>query len=156
MTKDYDNAGNVTYVQYDPRTYTPKPRSLGVEEPPAPSEANVYDPRLTGYGTSYRGFLDPLLGQPQFMYDDIDAVRGQGYISRSNIDNQPFADSIGIKPGFENGNPYNSDIRVLAQDAWFQNSTAFRNDLQESLMRKVNANAWQQRVAPIHTNYRVR
>ena len=51
-----------------------------------------------------------------------------------------------------NGNEFNSKIRALAQDSWLRNSLQFRNDIQERAMRKVNANAWQQRVAPIHTS----
>ena len=150
ITKDY-NHGQVSFVEHDPRVYNPPPQ---MQFPQVPAPENVYDPRLTGYGTSYRGYTDPFLGQPKFMYDDIDAVRAPPYISRSNIDFLPFADSIGIKPGFENGNPDNSDIRALTQKAWFENSTNYREDLQSSLMRKYNSTVGpQRRMAPIHTNY---
>ena len=61
-------------------------------------EDNVYDPRLTGYGTSYRSYTDDNLGQTRFYYDDIDAVRMPNYIVKSNIDREPFADHYGTIP----------------------------------------------------------
>lgn len=43
--------------------------------------SNVYDPRFYGYGTSYRGYVDNMLGQPKFYYDDVNAIRMPNYIS---------------------------------------------------------------------------
>jgi hypothetical protein len=74
------------------------------------------------------------------------------YITRSNIDTQPFADHYGpLQPGCGNGNTKNSEIRELANNAFLENSLTFRTEMQERLMRKANANAWQKRSAPIRT-----
>jgi hypothetical protein len=150
-TKQYDSYGNVYYVQHDPRVFNEvKPQQILDEVRPD----NVYDPRLSGYGTSYRGYTDNLLGQPKFFYDDIDAVRNPAYISRSNIDHLKFADSIGIKEGYEEGNPNTDSIRLLANNAKVEQELSFRTDLQESLTRKIRSNEWQQKIAPIGMYYR--
>ena len=73
------------------------------------------------------------------------------YITRSNIDFEPFADTYGPMKNSD-GNEFNSKIRALAEDSWLRNSLKFRNEIQERAMRKINANAWQQRVAPIRTS----
>ena len=115
--------------------------------------ANVYDPRHTGYGTSYRAYNDDNIGQTRFYYDDVDAIKMPNYIARSNIDFARFADSYGPIPGGEEfGNKYNGDIRALANDAWLRSNLQQRTDLQQSAMRKVNAEAWQKRIAPIRTS----
>ena len=111
------------------------------------TEANVYDPRFYGYGTSYRSYIDNNTGQPRFYYDDINAVRMPNYISRNNIDNQPFAEQYG---------PYqedidNQNIRARANDAFMNSTIQHRTELQERLMRKTNAEQWQRRYAPIST-----
>ena len=138
--------GNVLYTQHDPRLYT-KPLKHYEE---TVNESNVYDPRLSGYGTSYRAYSDDQLGNTKFYYDDINAVRMPNYITRSKIDTFSYADQYGPVQN-QYGNVDNSTIRELADKSWLDNSLSFRTDLQERLMRKNNANAWQQRVAPINT-----
>ena len=115
--------------------------------------ADIYDPRQNGYGTSYRVYTDKELGQPRFMYDDIDAVKMPNYIVRSNIDNQQYADSYGpIPKGNEFGNRYSNDIRALANDSFMRGTSQFRTDLQERLLRKRNSELWQLRQMPISTS----
>jgi len=117
------------------------------------NEGDIYDPRFTGYGTSYRSYNDDALGQTRFYYDDINAVRMPNYISRSNIDTQPFADSYGpIPKGFEKGNPYTDKIHSLAENAFLEGAIQHRTELSERLMRKVNSEQWQRRAAPINRN----
>ncbi len=147
---NYNDKGDVFFIEHDPNTLT------SVEEPDIedeePNYYNTYDPRFSGYGTSYRAYTNRLLGQTRFMYDDIDAVKMPNYIVRSDIDTQPFADQYGEIPcGDEFGNKYNERIRGLANDAFTRSAIQFRTDMSERLMRKVNANAWQQRQAPIST-----
>ena len=150
ITRSYDRNGQVHFVEHDPRIYNAPQR---MPEPQQPNPENVYDPRLTGYGTSYRGYTDPLLGQPRFMYDDIDAIRAPPYICRSNIDTQRFSDGIGIKEGYEAGNPNTNDIRALADRAWLEDTGSFREELQTSYMRKYNSEvAPQRRLAPLQYN----
>ena len=139
-------SGQVNYTQHDPNIieplYTPP-------EAPTINESNVYDPRFSGYGTSYRAYTDDNIGQTRFYYDDVDAIRMPNYIVRSNIDFAPFADSYGPIPGGDEfGNKNNPDIRALANDAFLQSAITQRTSLQESLMRKRNSEMWQLRKAP--------
>ena len=115
--------------------------------------SNVYDPRFSGYGTSYRTYFDQTTGQPRFAYDDVNAIRMPNYIARSNIDHLPFADKYGPLPrGGAYGNEFNAKIKALANDAFTRDTVEYRTGLQQRLMRKVNTQAWQQRVAPIRTS----
>ena len=110
--------------------------------------SNVYDPRFHGYGTSYRGYFDKNVGQPRFYYDDINAVKMPNYITRNHIDVTPFGDSYGA---IENeGNKYSSNIHALADKHYNDSMMQFRDEMQSRLMRKVNAEHWQQKMYPIH------
>jgi hypothetical protein len=71
------------------------------------------------------------------------------YITRSKIDFIPEADTYGPMTS-QHGNKYTSVIHEIADDEWTSNSINFRNEMQERLMRKINANAWQQKIAPIN------
>jgi hypothetical protein len=144
--------GGTLYTQHDPNLVDIVRKDDRQSVKQAVDNANIYDPRHSGYGTSYRSYTDETTGQTRFAYDDINAIRMPNYITRSHIDFEPYADSYGpMKTGQSLGNEFNSDIRALAQDSWLRNSLQFRNDLSERRMRKINADAWQQRVAPIHT-----
>ena len=112
--------------------------------------SNVYDPRFYGYGTSYRGYVDKTVGQPRFYYDDVDAIRMPNYITRNKIDVMPFGDSYG--PDNDGGNKYHSNITALADKHYLDSALQFRSEMQDRLMRKINANQWQQRMFPINTN----
>ena len=59
---------------------------------------DVYDPRTTGYGTSYRSYVDPLLGQPRYYYKDIDQENNGGYLTRNNVDFADFGTATGNYP----------------------------------------------------------
>lgn len=127
-----------------------------IKVPGVQSEADIYDPRFTGYGPTDRGYIEPVTGQPRFFYDDIDAVRMPNYISRNNVDIFPWAQQYGTDQGgsVECGDGY----KQLANNAFLDSTIKFRTELQERLMRKRNAELWQQRVAPITTmnnTYRV-
>ena len=110
--------------------------------------SNTYDPRFSGYGTSYRSYVDEQLGQPRFYYDDIDSVKMPNYIARSNIDVMDFGDSYGP---LKEHNPYTRNIHKLADAAYIDSTNDFRADLQRSRMRKRNSEEWQQRMYPIST-----
>jgi hypothetical protein len=112
---------------------------------------NVFDPRFSGYGSDNRSYLEPMLKQTRYYYDDINAIRMPNYIVRSKIDNcvTGFGDQYG---------PMRVDQRTLdenrplAEQAYLDNNLAYRNDLMESLMRKRNSEIWQTRQAPKYTN----
>ena len=158
VTCEKDCNGNMTFVSHDPRIVPEK-------KPPAIDKfaglidtADIYDPRKTGYGTSYRSYIEPVTGQPRFYYDDVDAYRQYNYIVRSKIDFMDGADSAGPMSNVQARN--NSSIREMANNKFTEDTINFRTDLQERLMRKINAEAWQQRAAPMHKtaskNYRRR
>ena len=148
-------SGNINYIQHDPRIIEPLieyPDQL-FEFADGSTEADIYDPRFTGYGTSYRSYTDDNIGQTRFYYNDVDAIRMPNYITRSHIDNQPFADHYGpIPSGFENGNPFTANIHEMANDAFLQGALQHRTEISERLMRKVNSEQWQRRSAPIRTH----
>ena len=140
------NEKGLQYTLHDPRVYD---YQEPVKEKQNVNYGNVYDPRFYGYGTSYRSYYEPITGQTRFMYDDVNAVRMPNYITRSKIDHLPYADKYdSMSEGSEFGNIHNPQIRNLVQDSWLRDSVSFRDDLQQSLMRKVNAEGWQKRMFP--------
>jgi hypothetical protein len=148
-----NHTGDILFTKHDPRIIEPVPE---VPDPSTLSKAttdNVYDPRFTSYGTSYRSYNEDITGQTRFFYDDVNAIRMPNYIVRSNIDNNPWADQYGpIPSGQSNGNPLTGDIRQMANQTFLDSSIQFRTEMQERLMRKHNANAWQRKQFPIHTS----
>ena len=137
---------NNTYVEHDPISDVIEP----VKKPSLETvnESNVYDPRFSGYGTSYRSFIDNVTGQPRFFYDDVNAVRMPNYIVKSAIDTQSFGDTYGS----DGPNPNHQDIKQLANQAFTDNAIQFRTEMSQRLMRKVNSEQSQRRMAPKHTN----
>ncbi len=135
----------VAYTTADPRLI--KPTLPEPKCPPTPNVENVYDPRHTGYGTNYRHYIDPMTGQPRFMYDDVDAIRKPNYIVRSNIDHAPHAHQYGSVE------PEKDELkRDQVHQQFLGDTLQQREELQQRYMRKYNAQvAWQRRQAPIHT-----
>jgi hypothetical protein len=151
-TRSLNDTG-VTYVEHNPLTFKEDIIEPNINVDESVNESNVYDPRHSGYGTSYRAYNDDNIGQPRFFYDDIDAVRMPNYITRNNIDFTPFGDTYGtLKEGESNGNKYNANIRDLANDAFTRNTLEQRSSLQQSMLRPANNRAWQQRMYPIKTS----
>jgi hypothetical protein len=149
-TSKRDEYGNLIYTEHDPRIYNPEITQPGPDM--SVTESNVYDPRFSGYGTSYRAYNEKTTGQTRFYYDDIDSVRMPNYISRSNIDFAKYADSYGsLHDNTKNGNQYNRNIRELAQESFLNSSLQQRNELSERLMRKRNGELWQLRKYPMRT-----
>lgn len=157
LTYDVDEFGT-TFTEHDPLNpdFNEKDNILKyndneVIEPITPY--NVYDPRFSGYGTSYRAYTDENIGQTRFFYDDIDSIRMPNYITRSKIDFADFADTYGPMDD-QNGNADNSSIRALANQKFVDDALTFRTGMQERLMRKSNARAWQQRKYPLSNSRR--
>jgi hypothetical protein len=111
------------------------------------TQDNVFDPRFSGYGASDRCYIEPVTSQPRFFYDDVNAITMPNYVTRSNVDVFPWADTYGpdVPRSME-------ETRQLAQNAFLDSTMVQRTELQERLMRKNNAMAWQQRVMPISRN----
>ena len=142
----------IHYTLHDPRIIEPSMDNMKPNNPnhDNPNYDNVYDPRFYGYGTSYRSYMEPVTGQPRFLYDDINAIRMPNYVTRSKVDHLPFADSYGpMQPNEENGNIHTPHMHALAQDAFMRDSLQFRDDLSEARMRKINAEHWQRRQSPL-------
>lgn len=141
--------GNLEIVDHDPN-FAP-PHAEIIEPPEEPTQANVYDPRFYGYGTSYRNYVDDVTGQPRFPYDDINATRMPNYVVRSKIDTHRFADVYG---SVQNSGVGLNEIRNRAQDAFYEDTNHFRNDITTRLMRKRNAEMWQEKMYPKSRAYR--
>ncbi len=150
-TEVEETDGMIKYTMRDPKSAIITPQIK--KETIAQDHANVYDPRFTGYGTSYRAYTDQLTGRPKFFYDDVDAITMPNYITRSKIDVFPWADTYG--PDKMSASEGGEEFRQMANNAFTDSAITFRTDLQERLMRKRNAELWQRRVAPISTMGRV-
>lgn len=149
-TSSRSDGKGLTYVEHDPRIFNPKQQSR--ELPMGITEADVYDPRFSGYGTSYRAYTEDVTGQTRFYYDDVNSIRMPNYISRSNIDFANYADSYGpLTNKNRYGNVNTNNIKALAQESFLISSLQQRTELQERLMRKRNAELWQLRKYPKHT-----
>jgi hypothetical protein len=137
------------YQQHDPNMYEPP------AEAPKTQTANnstVTDPRFTGYGASDRHYTCPVTGMTKFFYKDVDAIRMPGYISRSKIDANNWAQGYGPVPeGKEHGDPQTANIREMANNAFRDATLTFRTEMMQSLMRKRNAELYQQKLMPIQT-----
>lgn len=144
----YDSMGNKIYTGMDPRLFTPD-MDESSDETDVPSNYDVYDPRTNGYGTSYRSYIDKLTGQPRFYYDDVDAIRRPNYVMRSDVDFLKTADSYGPIKEDDEEISLTENIRKNVDGAYLDNTIDFRNDMMTRLMRKRNAELWQQRMAPI-------
>ena len=139
--------GELLFEQHDPNLYQ-APES----DPPdqSPDTSNVTDPRFTGYGASNRTYYEHMTGQTRFYYKDVDAIRMPNYISRSKVDCNTWADKYGPAPeGFEHGNPNTHNIHKLANNAFHDATIEQRTSLMQSLMRKRNAELYQQRLFPL-------
>ena len=137
----------LTFTEHDPRVIEPVYQTTPTIELDPITESNIYDPRHSGYGTSYRAYNEKVTGQTRFMYNDIDSVRMPNYITRSKIDVFDFADKYGPIQE-ECGNSNTSTIREKANQSWVENSLQFRTGLQQNLMRKRNNELAQVRMAP--------
>lgn len=129
--KKTDN-GDIYYNEYNNNArFNPtfEKQTVGPED--------IYDPRFTGYGTSYRSYYDDFVGQPRFYYDDVDAMRMPNYVVRSKVDHLGFSDQYG--PMGDNYEVNNDEMREMVNQSFLDNSLSFRNDLQERLMRKRNS-----------------
>jgi len=113
--------------------------------------ADIYDPRFTGYGTSYRSYIEPVTGQARFYYDDVDAYKRPNMLCRSKVDHIPSSVSTQAMPSSEYFEKQNRYARTIANQKFADDTMNFRTDLQQRLMRKANANLEQTRRFPKHT-----
>jgi hypothetical protein len=142
-----DDRGNMMINEYDPSQYPSEYLLRGRDRFAKDIQRNeIYDPRLTGYGTSYRSYVDPLTGQPRFYYNDVDAHTQYNFISRNKLDFTNFAPNTGPYPGLPP-----EDFRSLADQTFHNDSMKQRTELQYRLMAKNSHREWQQRAAPIQT-----
>jgi hypothetical protein len=111
----------------------------------------IYDPRMVGYSDSKRGYVDKLLGQPKFYYDDINAARAPNYITRNKIDIYSFGESTGRLKDPRDARTC-GDNNQLAVEEFHNSALQHRSDMMQSLMSKRNGEMWQLREFPISTN----
>jgi hypothetical protein len=136
--------GDVVWTEYASDRLPNPPLPDSIMEP---TPSNVYDPRLTGYGTESRSYWDEFIGQPRYYYDDVDAVRQPNYITRNMIDTQTFGTKVGVPDS-----AYSTfELREKTNQSYIDNTTQHRTELQQRLMHKNNARRWQIRQAPMYT-----
>lgn len=150
----------LTTVQYDPQ---PLQSNIGIDGTPQyetdnsysldlsgyndqANEANTFDPRSTGYGTNYRGYIHPMTGNRRFYYKDIDNVKMmRGVVGRSNIDHII--------------NPWDTpmseiEIREKINKARTDSEIERRNEYRDRYMRKYNSQVgWQRKMAPLRRDH---
>lgn len=140
--------GNLQFTEHDPKTFTPCNRNTNISCDQQPLRNEIYDPRLTGYGTSYRSYLEPMTGQTRFYYDDIDQQTQPNYITRNNLDVYGFASEVGAP----NQQTLQGDkLRAFANNNYTASQLQYRTELQQRLMLKNSNREWQKRIAPIST-----
>lgn len=140
--------GYQTFIEHDP--YQMKPVKEDYASPKQPFRRDIYDPRLTGYGTNYRSYIEPVTGQPRYYYRDIDQQTQNGYLTRNKVDFAQFGTTTGAYPfdkPLEGG-----ALREYANSTYTDSQIGYRTELQQRLMRKNNSREWQQRIAPIYKN----
>jgi len=150
-TFDTDQNGVSTFFQHDPNVYQPPPTRL--REPQYPLRNQIYDPRFTGYGSADRSYIDPMVGQPRFFYDDITSQTQPNYITRNNIDFTTYGQQIGPAYALSDSNQgySNMDIRNMANNTYTDSVISQRTELQQRLMMKNSNREWQLRQMPIST-----
>jgi hypothetical protein len=150
LTSSRSDGKGLTYTEHDFRVYNPLVKPPQVQS--NVTEYDIYDPRFSGYGTSYRAYNEDVTGQTRFYYDDVDSIKMPNYVSRSNIDFALYADSYGpLTDKNRYGNVNTNNIRALAQDTFLRCSLQQRDELQERLMRKRNSELHQMRKYPMRT-----
>lgn len=140
-----DTQFGIKFTEQDPKNVV---KTIGTQERAVEQNAsNVYDPRLTGYGTSYRGYTDDVTGQPRFFYKDVESITQPNFITRHNLDGFPWATTYGPDVPV----PHLDEYKQLANNSFADSTILFRTEMMERLMRKKNAENWQRRVMPIST-----
>ena len=143
-------SGYDEFVELDPLQNKISTKHCDYNFADQPHRRNVFDPRQNGYGTQYRSYIDPMLGQPRFYYGDIDQQNNNGYLTRNDVDFASFGTSTGMYP---HNDPLEGQALYTFADETYANSMlGHRTELQQRLMHKNSNRAWQQRVAPIRTN----
>ena len=125
-----------------PPQYVPFPKT------DEPLRTEIYDPRFTGYGTSYRSYLEPMTGQTRFYYDDIDQQTRYNYLTRNKVDFANFATTVGP---INDRSLQGQSLYSYADQTYSDSQVTFRNEMQQRLMHKNSNREWQQRMAPIST-----
>eukprot|EP00122_Pirum_gemmata_P012925 Pgem_evm10s12025 len=146
-----DENNNVVYYEKDPRIMLPVNPDIVQEQQldykvDLPNISNVYDPRFTGYGSSNRSYIDPVMENRQFYYKDVESAKYGNYFIRSKIDTLPFAEKPGLKTDLNLCN-----LRQRVNEKYMEDTIDFRSSLQNTLMQKSVEKVRQQRMAPIRT-----
>jgi hypothetical protein len=138
------NGDNLSYIEDLRRNNKPKINYITGDEP-----SMIYDPRTVSYSDSNRAYVDKLLGQPKFYYDDINTARAPNYITRNKIDIYSFGESTGR---LKDPQLYRGNNNQLAVEEFHNSTLLHRADLMQSLMNKRNREMWQLKEYPISTN----
>jgi hypothetical protein len=124
------------------------PKNVPFPKTDEPLRTEIYDPRLTGYGTSYRSYYEPVTGQTRFYYDDVDQQTRYNYLTRNKVDFANFGTTVGP---INDRSLQGQSLYSYADQTYSDSQVTFRNEMQQRLMHKNSNREWQQRIAPIST-----
>ena len=112
------------------------------------------DYRHSSYsGPADRRYACPITGQIKYDYSDVDRYLRPNYITRTDVDIFPWAESYGQLHPPPAAAPQLVLVKARANEQFHDDAMRFRVEMQERLMRKNNAVNVQRRRAPIHTRY---
>lgn len=153
-TELMDDAGNTVYYRLqqdyagDLSSYS-RPKVV-LPAAPANNPAKIYNTTYTGYGRPAFSIYNPEIGQNSYLYEQsFDTPDAKPlYLTRSNLDFIEYTDPMGrTNPILETSIGVET-TQDVAMNSFYNDSTNFRNDISEKLMRKQNAIAWQNKLLP--------
>ena len=135
---------NMTYI-LDPKINKPpenKPQMSGSVD-----QSEIYDSRLTSYGSDKRAYIEPITGQVRWYYDDVNAQNNY-YVTRNKLDFMDFGQGAGP---MKNQHRSLDEMKKMAQSSFIENTNNQRQNLEQSFMQEYNTKiGWQRRQAPIN------
>ncbi len=114
---------------------------------------DIYDSRFSSYGDPYRSYSDVNLGNIQYYYSDVDALKMPNFITRSKVDFVDFRNPNGqIWPEY-NRTASLDDVRSHVESQTTSDELFHREDLMSLQMDKFNRRSWQMRYAPLANGF---
>ena len=114
---------------------------------------DIYDGRFNSYGDPYRSYSDINLGQIQYSYSDIDAIRMPNFISRSNVDHVLYRNPNGAEWPEYNRTASVDDVRAHVENQTAADELFHREDMMNLKLSSQNRRNYQLRYAPLRNGF---
>lgn len=110
-----------------------------------PTPASTYDPRVTGYGPSYRGYYEKESGSQKYYYQDIDAVYRNNILAKSTVDifDGSFRTGLHAQPVYDL-----DQLKQIENNRYIDNTNFLRSSIQQSQMEHLGDREWQLKKYP--------